>query len=155
MIYYALNKNDATLLITINSFGIVIETIYLSLFIAYAPKKIRVRFFCCRTVLSCFFRYLEISKLYINLGFAAGFDYKTRGALKYCVICDDSCGYILLHPTTETSTYSGRDQSSAFLHCICRTSQYHRKYMHIADSHKFTCLCSQILVHTLCVYLQF
>ncbi|WOH05160.1 hypothetical protein DCAR_0624574 [Daucus carota subsp. sativus] len=42
MIYYALNKNDATLLITINSFGIVIETIYLSLFIAYAPKKIRV-----------------------------------------------------------------------------------------------------------------
>lgn len=42
MIYYALNKTDATLLITINSFGIVIETIYLSLFIAYAPKKLRV-----------------------------------------------------------------------------------------------------------------
>ncbi|KAL8097835.1 bidirectional sugar transporter SWEET10-like [Apium graveolens] len=43
MIYYALNKTDnATLLITINSFGIVIETIYISLFIAYAPKKTRV-----------------------------------------------------------------------------------------------------------------
>ncbi|KAL8123247.1 bidirectional sugar transporter SWEET11-like [Apium graveolens] len=42
MIYYALNKSDATLLITINSFGIVIETIYLSIFIAYASKKLRV-----------------------------------------------------------------------------------------------------------------
>lgn len=42
MIYYALNKSDGTLLITINSFGIVIETIYISLFIAYAPKKLRV-----------------------------------------------------------------------------------------------------------------
>lgn len=39
MIYYATLKVDATLLITINSFGCVIETIYISLYLAYAPKK--------------------------------------------------------------------------------------------------------------------
>lgn len=46
-IYYALLKEefkeDATFLITINSFGCVVETLYISLFLFYAPKKARVR----------------------------------------------------------------------------------------------------------------
>ncbi|KAK8648130.1 hypothetical protein V6N13_128892 [Hibiscus sabdariffa] len=38
-LYYALVKKGAFLLITINSFGCVVETLYISIFLAYAPKK--------------------------------------------------------------------------------------------------------------------
>ncbi|KAK2984693.1 hypothetical protein RJ640_014030 [Escallonia rubra] len=41
-IYYALLKSDATLLMSINSVGCVIETIYIALYVAYAPKKARI-----------------------------------------------------------------------------------------------------------------
>ncbi|GMI79865.1 senescence-associated gene 29 [Hibiscus trionum] len=40
-LYYALVKKGAFLLITINSFGCVVETIYISMFIAYASKDSR------------------------------------------------------------------------------------------------------------------
>ncbi|XP_041014316.1 bidirectional sugar transporter N3-like [Juglans microcarpa x Juglans regia] len=40
-LYYALLKEDAVLLITINLFGCVIEIIYISMFFAYAPKAPR------------------------------------------------------------------------------------------------------------------
>jgi solute carrier family 50 (sugar transporter) len=42
-IYYALLKSDECLLITINSAGCVIETIYIALYLTYAPKKAKVR----------------------------------------------------------------------------------------------------------------
>ncbi|KAK8622428.1 hypothetical protein V6N13_117345 [Hibiscus sabdariffa] len=41
-LYYALIKKTAFLLITINSFGCVVETLYISMFLAYAPKKSRM-----------------------------------------------------------------------------------------------------------------
>ncbi|KAJ4844746.1 Bidirectional sugar transporter sweet15 [Turnera subulata] len=41
-LYYATLKKDAFLLITINSFGCVIETVYIGIYIAYAPKQSRV-----------------------------------------------------------------------------------------------------------------
>ncbi|XVE56523.1 hypothetical protein DITRI_Ditri04bG0017500 [Diplodiscus trichospermus] len=41
-IYYAFVKSGAFLLITINSFGCVIETIYIAIYIAYAPKQARM-----------------------------------------------------------------------------------------------------------------
>jgi len=41
-IYYAFVKTDEYLLVTINSFGCVIETIYIAMFLAYAPRKIKV-----------------------------------------------------------------------------------------------------------------
>ncbi|XP_060960846.1 bidirectional sugar transporter SWEET13-like [Cannabis sativa] len=41
--YYALLQEGVLLLITINSFGCVIETIYISLFIFYAPKKFKIQ----------------------------------------------------------------------------------------------------------------
>lgn len=41
-IYYATLKTNATLLITINVVGCVIETLYISIYIAYAPKNIKV-----------------------------------------------------------------------------------------------------------------
>ncbi|KAF8408461.1 hypothetical protein HHK36_007614 [Tetracentron sinense] len=41
-IYYAFLKSDAYLLITINSIGCIIETIYISMYIAYAPKQARI-----------------------------------------------------------------------------------------------------------------
>ncbi|GKV17377.1 hypothetical protein SLEP1_g27892 [Rubroshorea leprosula] len=40
-IYYALLKSDAFLLITINAFGCVVETIYIAVYITYAPRKAR------------------------------------------------------------------------------------------------------------------
>ncbi|PQM33820.1 bidirectional sugar transporter N3 [Prunus yedoensis var. nudiflora] len=63
--YYALLKKNAMLLITINSFGTVIETIYIAMFIFYAPKDARkftlklfgfmnVGLFCSILVLSHF-----------------------------------------------------------------------------------------------------
>nr|GME03250.1 bidirectional sugar transporter SWEET12-like [Ipomoea batatas] len=43
-IYYAFVKaNDSTLLITINSFGIFIETIYVVFFLCYSTKKTRIQ----------------------------------------------------------------------------------------------------------------
>ncbi|XP_039051868.1 bidirectional sugar transporter SWEET10-like [Hibiscus syriacus] len=41
-IYYAFVKSGAFLLITINSFGCVVETIYIAIYIAYAPKQSRI-----------------------------------------------------------------------------------------------------------------
>lgn len=41
-IFYAYVKTGETLLITINAFGCVIETIYLAVFITYCPKKARM-----------------------------------------------------------------------------------------------------------------
>ncbi|XP_020232894.1 bidirectional sugar transporter SWEET12 [Cajanus cajan] len=41
-IFYAYVKTGETLLITINAFGCVIETIYLAIFITYCPKKARI-----------------------------------------------------------------------------------------------------------------
>ncbi|XP_062182826.1 bidirectional sugar transporter SWEET14-like [Phragmites australis] len=41
-IYYALLKSDECLLITINSAGCVIETIYIAVYLAYAPKKAKL-----------------------------------------------------------------------------------------------------------------
>lgn len=42
-IYYAFLKSNATLLITINTFGCFIETIYVGFYIYYATKKARVQ----------------------------------------------------------------------------------------------------------------
>ncbi|XWS63494.1 hypothetical protein CRYUN_Cryun06bG0103000 [Craigia yunnanensis] len=41
-LYYALIKKDAFLLITINSFGCIVETIYITMYIAYALKNSRM-----------------------------------------------------------------------------------------------------------------
>jgi uncharacterized protein with PQ loop repeat len=42
-IYYALLKSNEFLLITINSAGCVIETLYIIMYLLYAPKKAKVR----------------------------------------------------------------------------------------------------------------
>jgi uncharacterized protein with PQ loop repeat len=42
-IYYALLKSNEFLLITINSTGCVIETLYIIMYLLYAPKKAKVR----------------------------------------------------------------------------------------------------------------
>lgn len=41
-IYYAFVKTNEYLLTTINSFGCVIETIYIVMYLAYAPRKAKV-----------------------------------------------------------------------------------------------------------------
>ncbi|KAK8583797.1 hypothetical protein V6N12_068056 [Hibiscus sabdariffa] len=40
-IYYATLKSEAYLLMTINSIGCVVETVYIIVFVVYAPKKAR------------------------------------------------------------------------------------------------------------------
>jgi solute carrier family 50 protein (sugar transporter) len=42
-IYYALLKSDEILLFTVNSAGCVLETLYIAIYLAYAPKKAKVR----------------------------------------------------------------------------------------------------------------
>ncbi|KAL3728529.1 hypothetical protein ACJRO7_033164 [Eucalyptus globulus] len=42
-LYYAFLKGHSLLLITINSFGCVIEIVYITIYIAYAPRATRVR----------------------------------------------------------------------------------------------------------------
>ncbi|KAI3673627.1 hypothetical protein L6452_39751 [Arctium lappa] len=42
-IYYATLKTDATLLITINAVGCVTETLYIAIYIAYAPKNVKIQ----------------------------------------------------------------------------------------------------------------
>ncbi|CAN4100617.1 unnamed protein product [Withania somnifera] len=42
-IYYAFLKTNTTLLITINSFGCLIETIYVGFYLSYAPKQVWVQ----------------------------------------------------------------------------------------------------------------
>lgn len=42
MLYYAYLKANALLLMGINSFGSIIETIYLIIYMIYAPSKSRV-----------------------------------------------------------------------------------------------------------------
>ena len=42
-LYYAMLKQNAVLLITINTFGSVIETLYIAMYIVYATKDSRVR----------------------------------------------------------------------------------------------------------------
>ena len=41
-LYYASFNSNETLLITINSVGCLIETLYIAIFIVFAPKQIRV-----------------------------------------------------------------------------------------------------------------
>ncbi|KAL0551835.1 hypothetical protein IC582_010924 [Cucumis melo] len=43
LLYYAVLKTNAYLLISINSFGCVIELIYIALYFYYAPKKLKIR----------------------------------------------------------------------------------------------------------------
>lgn len=55
-IYYAMIKKDANLLITINSVGCVIESVYIVLFLYYATKKGRVQILkLYPPFLNCFF----------------------------------------------------------------------------------------------------
>ncbi|KAE8651732.1 bidirectional sugar transporter NEC1 [Cucumis sativus] len=42
LLYYAVLKTNAYLLISINSFGCVIELIYIALYFYYAPKKLKI-----------------------------------------------------------------------------------------------------------------
>ncbi|KAK7316839.1 hypothetical protein RJT34_00593 [Clitoria ternatea] len=69
-IYYALVKKDASLLlITINTFGCVIETTYLSIFLVYAPKKIRLSTIKLLLVLNVFgYGAMLLSTLYFTKG---------------------------------------------------------------------------------------
>lgn len=43
--YYAFIKKNTILLVSINSFGCIVETIYITIFILYASKEARVRNF--------------------------------------------------------------------------------------------------------------
>ncbi|KAI4343576.1 hypothetical protein L6164_010910 [Bauhinia variegata] len=69
-IYYALVKKEASLLlITINSFGIVIETIYLGIFLFYAPNKARLSTIKLLLLLNVFgFGAMLLSTLYLTKG---------------------------------------------------------------------------------------
>jgi len=64
-LYYALLKKDAFLLLTINSFGCVIEIIYIILYITYATRDARVRFVDLTT--EHIYTYVYVSFLISNI----------------------------------------------------------------------------------------
>ncbi|OAY34253.1 bidirectional sugar transporter N3 [Manihot esculenta] len=70
-LHYAMLKGDAFLLITINTFGCVIETIYIILYITYATKENRIS--ACRLLLS------------LNMGLFSFIVIITHFAVKYSV----------------------------------------------------------------------
>lgn len=69
-IYYALTKKDSgLLLITINSFGCVIESIYIAIFLFYASKKLRLSTIKLLLLLNVFgYGSMVISTLYFAEG---------------------------------------------------------------------------------------
>ncbi|CAL0319817.1 unnamed protein product [Lupinus luteus] len=69
-IYYALIKGESSfLLITINSFGCVIETIYLAMFLLYATKKTRISTIKLLLLLNVFgYGAVLLSTLYLAKG---------------------------------------------------------------------------------------
>ncbi|QCD83743.1 Bidirectional sugar transporter SWEET10-like [Vigna unguiculata] len=69
-IYYAMVKKDASLLlITINSFGCVIESMYLLIFLIYAPSKTRLSTIKLLLLLNVFgFGAMLLSTLYFTTG---------------------------------------------------------------------------------------
>ncbi|KAK4264539.1 hypothetical protein QN277_025699 [Acacia crassicarpa] len=71
-IYDALVKNNATLLlITINSYGIIVEVTYLAIFLFYAPKKLRSQLATIKLLLllNLFgFEAILLSTLYLSHG---------------------------------------------------------------------------------------
>ncbi|KAE9601372.1 hypothetical protein Lal_00024054 [Lupinus albus] len=69
-IYYALVKKDAALLlITINTFGIVVESSYLALFLFYASKKARVSTIKLLLLLNVFgYGAMLLATLYLSKG---------------------------------------------------------------------------------------
>ncbi|KAL1301317.1 bidirectional sugar transporter SWEET10 [Arachis hypogaea] len=68
-IYYAIFVKDATFLITINTFGIVIESIYLAIFLIYSTKKARLSTIKIILLLNVFgFGAIVLSTLYLTKG---------------------------------------------------------------------------------------
>lgn len=69
-IYYAFVKREAALLlITINTFGIVVESIYLAIFLFYAPRKPRLSTIKLLLLLNVFgFGAMLLSTLYLSKG---------------------------------------------------------------------------------------
>ncbi|KAL8456741.1 hypothetical protein ACS0TY_034841 [Phlomoides rotata] len=65
-IFYAFLKSNTTLLITINSVGLFIETIYISFYLFYAPKKPRVQTLKLLVLFIVFgFGFIVLSTLYL------------------------------------------------------------------------------------------
>nr|XP_025676850.1 bidirectional sugar transporter SWEET14-like [Arachis hypogaea] len=68
-IYYAIFVKDATFLITINTFGIVIESIYIAIFLIYSPKKAMLSTIKIILLLNVFgFGAIVLSTLYLTKG---------------------------------------------------------------------------------------
>ncbi|RZC60551.1 hypothetical protein C5167_022295 [Papaver somniferum] len=99
-IYYAVLKTDAFLLITINSIGCVIETIYITIFLIYAPKNARrlviktksvefmpfsLSFFLTLSAILWFSYGLLLKDLYVALPNVAGFVFGVLQMLMYAI----------------------------------------------------------------------
>ncbi|MED6148718.1 hypothetical protein PIB30_055486 [Stylosanthes scabra] len=68
-IYYAIFVKDSTFIITINSFGCVIESIYLAIFLIYSSKKSRLSTIKVLLLLNVFgFGAIVLSTLYLTKG---------------------------------------------------------------------------------------
>ncbi|XP_047327431.1 bidirectional sugar transporter NEC1-like [Impatiens glandulifera] len=69
LMYYAFVKvGDAILLITINSFGIFIETIYITMYFYYATKKIKIKTMMTVVIMFCAYGVILASTLVFTKG---------------------------------------------------------------------------------------
>lgn len=125
-LYYALIKKDAFLLITINSFGCVVETIYISMYIAYASKDSRVNILI-HFILLCIYIYICCLKFVILCVIAD---------VCYEAFCSDERGVLLIN--SDSHTFSGEkfnscpgswlDLCSHLRICLCRTLKHCGQY---------------------------
>lgn len=102
-IFYALLKTNAYLLITINSFGCVIETIYVLIYLFYATKDSKV--VPSSNILICIHSVGSYTlRLSIKLQLIAGI---------YCETCRASQrGHLRLDPSLDSASGRGPEKSS-------------------------------------------
>ena len=128
-IYYAFVKTNEYLLITINAFGCIIETIYIVMYLTYAPKKAKV----CENSFLLYEFYSITRNFYENVVYEnffflffilVGLHCKNNLALK--------CGTILLDCSINPSPFQGHETpwSPRLDLCRIRCERLHCSFEH-------------------------
>lgn len=92
-LYYALLKKDAMLLLTINSFGCVIEIIYIILYITYATRDARVWSIYTTLAINKLSLSIPISNIYLVVVHYVELNFKAIFRNECGRLCSDPLGH--------------------------------------------------------------